>query len=240
MNDASFVVPALAGREHRSRLKAGLQTNACSWEELLKTGSRSLLDRLPDEHEAAGEIGWTLRDPARNFLRREPSAAFDFLRLQYKRTFRCASIHPDELEAGLWATIDFEKALQRSGQLHAQFFPQFAHGAGVVALADIQMSGSGRIPRPWEAVLSHGTLLQEQVSAGVEDEHVNGSVKEPLLMDFPPQPLTDHFIAFVYDVKSFFFHDAVVCPVAAGSARASRAVVGALAGHTLPSEKAII
>ena len=70
----------------------------------------------------------------------EPAGGVDFGPLEVKGAFAFVAVNPDEFLAGLGAGGDFEEAFGRRGGFAADFFTEFAEGAGIVFFAGVEMA----------------------------------------------------------------------------------------------------
>ncbi|HVK58736.1 MAG TPA: hypothetical protein VM735_08155, partial [Candidatus Kapabacteria bacterium] len=55
-------------------------------------------------------------------------------------------------------------------------------------------------------ILHHGTLLQEEFAACVEDEDVHRAMFQSLAVDFTARELADHLVALVYYIENLVVH----------------------------------
>jgi hypothetical protein len=161
---------------------------------------------LPDYDEGGGEILRAVLNPAGEVFEVEPVAALDFFRVQLKRSLEFAAVDPDEFLAGFGAGIELEEFFGKAGEGDAEFFFSFTESAVVIGFADVEVSGSRRIPCAGKAVFAQGTFLEEDLASLVEDEDVDGAVLQAAAVDFGARRGSDDFVLFVYDVEDFFGH----------------------------------
>src|SRR5688572_1199656 len=132
--------------------------------------------------------------------------------MQGERPFRLTAINPNVFHAGLGRGRQLEQPAQGRGRSESQFLAQFAHGAGVVVLAAVQMTRGRGIPGAGKAVLFHGAFLQKDFAARVEDQNVDGAMLKAEAMDLGACVAADDFIAVVHDIENFFAHGlAIIC-----------------------------
>src|ERR1051325_6171864 len=144
-----------------------------------------------------------LGEPPRDVRSRKPFAALNLLGMQLERAFGLVPENPDELLVGFPAGGDLEEPRRRRRDDHAEFLAQFAHGAGVVVLAAVEVARGGRIPRAGVHVLFHGALLEEHLAATIEHQHVDCAMQQAEPVDLAARALANHFVALVDDVENF-------------------------------------
>ena len=138
----------------------------------------------------------------------KPFTAVDFIRVQMEWALGVGAINPDMFLVGFHARRQFEQAFRWAGQSQPEFFMNFADGAGIVIFPSIQMTRSRRIPYTRLPILFHRSLLQKNLSSGIEDENVNRAMLQSQPVNFGSSFGTDHFIPVVYDIKNFLTHRA--------------------------------
>ena len=143
-------------------------------------------------------------DPAIDFVRFEPGARFDFVRMKRERAFMLALVDPDELLAGIGTGVDFEESSRGGWQLDSEFLSDLAESAGIVIFAAIEVARGGGIPGAGEAIFEARTFLEKELAALVEDEDVNGAVFEAELVNFSAAFAADHAVELIDDVKKLF------------------------------------
>src|SRR5438105_6150281 len=124
---------------------------------------------LPEQGERRREILRSLLHPAREVSGGEPISCFEFLRIKLERAFVLIAIDPDVFLARFQAGGNLEKPGGGTSQFQAQFLAQFPHGTSVIALADLQMPGSRRVPLSWKGIFFHGPLLEKNLATTIEN-----------------------------------------------------------------------
>ena len=125
---------------------------------------------MPNQNKGRSEFFGGRSNPVGDFSRREPAAVGEFFGVQPERAFVLTAVQPDELLASGLAGIDLKQPLRQGRKIEADLLARLAQGAGVVCLAGIDMTRDGGVPRVGKAVLFYRSLLQEQLTFGVEDQ----------------------------------------------------------------------
>src|SRR5882672_11381564 len=121
-------------------------------QELLSSKS---LHASPNLNESAGELSGPFGHPPIQLLGVKPFSALNFLRMQFKRSLRLATINPNMFLVGGRAGCQLEEPARSGAQSQADLFAHLPHGASIVTLTRVQVTGSRRIPQTWLPILFH-------------------------------------------------------------------------------------
>src|SRR5688500_15517352 len=139
-------------------------------------------------------------------LQAKPFPALNLLRVQGERPFGMTTINPDMFHTGFRRRGKFEQPARWSRRDQPKFLLQFAQGARIIVLAAIEMARGRRIPGAGEAILLHRTLLQKNLAARIEHQHVHRTVLQSKAVDLWPRVASDDLVTIIYHIEDFFAH----------------------------------
>jgi hypothetical protein len=157
----------------------------------------------PQQAQRPGDLIGMFGDEEIEFLRRDPAALADFLRVQVKRAGdRAEEKNLDEFATGFRRRAEFQQRTQREARVvPADFLAQFAPGRLGVIFACIEMAAAGGIPAAGKRVLDHAAALQKNAATRIVDQHVHGAMQEISRMDFATRRLTHGLIVEVDHIE---------------------------------------
>ena len=91
----------------------------------------------------------------------------------------------------------------RAGDFDAHLLAHLADGTGGIAFTNIKMSGGTAIPLEWRNILQMRALLKIDVTAGIGDKDMDGTVEKSPPMNFTATELASDFVAVIDDVEHF-------------------------------------
>ena len=160
------------------------------------------LPALPAFEEAFGEVFGAGGGPCVDFVRGHPEAGFDFRGGPVEGLVGAGGEEFDEFHACAGAGWDGGGEEETvGGGADAEFFFEFADGAGEVGFAGVEVACGAAVPFAWHFVFEVGTLLEEDLACGVEDEDVDGAVTPAVGVDEGAGGGGGDDIVFVDDVE---------------------------------------
>ena len=157
--------------------------------------------RFPALDEARCEILRPCRDPGLDFRDGKPGGRLDFGRRKPDRPAVTRAVKPDMLPAGFLARRDAADFLRFFLHADAHFLVELAHGGRRIVLAGIQMPGNAGVPDAGMGVLEHRALLEQQIAAFVENEHMHRAVQQLLRMHLAAGLLAGDLIVFIHHIE---------------------------------------
>jgi len=138
------------------------------------------------------------------FYRRQPEkkAILHLFRLEDKRTLGLAGKDPPPDPVVIGFMIKIEMAAE-SGLAQAQLFGQFTLGGKLVGFPGQDHTAGGDIKVAWIEIFAHGSPLDKDFLAPVENQDVAGPVDETALPHHSPGNLRHLVVLFVYEQDYF-------------------------------------